>query len=223
MDSEGFVSLDLVAGFSLIRKLTHNMEMLRDACTASPHIGLALADDGYRVRKASGYESFLLRPEDRDPSVKNRPSTQNTGPPSDSGHSNTSSRPQMSAAAPPFQPSLEREHSPNNVTTVTESLPPVQYSQPIVNGSYLPSPSKVESNEIQRSHSHLSADAAEFSPLVNGSTPQQPTEIQSDSQLDPVDFPDERIGEVNIIYKKSFLDNTMSPEAPPAVNGEVLR
>ncbi|KAF8474778.1 hypothetical protein BDZ91DRAFT_789049 [Kalaharituber pfeilii] len=214
MDSDGFVSLNLVAGFGIIRKITHNIEMLKDACQASPHIEVISTFEGYRVRKATGYESFVLRPEDRDPSV--RPGASG----SESGQSTGSSRPQMSGAAPAFQPALHQQ-SLNSVKSLVEALPMVPvYATSNVNGVYVQPPAFTEANGIQRSHSQLSADAAEFSPSTNGFVPVIPA-----PQADSVDFPDEKIGEVNIIYRKSFLENTTSPENPsakPAVNAEVL-
>ena len=223
MDSEGWVSLNLIAGFTMIQKHTRNLEILRDACQSSPEIEVMLAPDGYRVRKAANFKPFVLRPEERDPAVQRREFGQEIGLKkeftSDSSVSNDSGRSQMSAAAAPFQPSLNQRQPLNSVTTPNEMVS----AQPVVNG--VPSPASVqfEPNGIERTYSQLSANAAEFS-MPDGFTPTTPVsglEHRLDSHLMATEFPDDKIDDITIIYKKSLEETAV--EGLQALNGEITR
>ena len=217
MDSEGWVSLSLIAGFTMIQKHTRNLEILRDACQASPEIEIMLAQDGYRVRKAVNFKPFVLRSEERDPAVQRREFGQEIGlkkeSTSDSSLSNDSGRSQMSAAAAPFQPSINQRQPPNELFS----------AQPIVNGVPPPTPVQFEPNGIERTYSQLSANAAEFS-MPDGFTPTTPVvglEHRLDSHFVVSEFPDDRIDDITIIYKKSLEEKAV--DGLQALNGEILR
>lgn len=216
MDSNGWINLSVFAKFSLIRKQTHNMHILRDACAKSSDIEVQLAADGYRVRKKQNFKPFVLPKEDRAPEVQQREdmetaaakeeSAPESAQPSESGRS------QMSAAARPFQPALHQKSSLNSLQSAAQPTPPVFNAPP-------PTFVDSETNGIQRRHSQLSADAAEFT-MPSGFTPASPVP-QAEPQA--ADFPDEQIGHIIIVYKKSLLNNTTSPGGSPAVNGEISR
>jgi len=216
MDSDGWINLGVFAKFSLIRKQTHNIDLLRDACAKSSDIEVQLAADGYRVRKKHNFQPFVLPKEDRAPEVQQREDTEVAAkeePAPESTQHSESGRSQMSAAARPFQPTLHQKPSLNSLQSAAQSAPPV------LNGIPAPTVVDSETNGIQRRHSQLSADAAEFT-MPSGFTPASPVP-QTVPQA--TDFPDEQIGHIIIVYKKSLLNNTASPGGSPAVNGEIPR
>ena len=223
MDSEGWVSLNLIAGFTMIQKHTRNLEILRDACQSSPEIEVMLASDGYRVRKAVNFKPFVLRPEERDPVVQRREFGQEFGlkkeSTSDSSLSNDSGRSQMSAAAAPFQPSLSQRQSLNSVTTPSELFG----AQSVVNGVSPQTPINFEPNGIERTYSQLSANAAEFS-MPDGFTSMAHVSglgHRPDSHPMATEFPDDKIDGITIIYKKSLEEKAI--EGLQTLNGEISR
>ena len=217
MDSNGWINLSVFAKFGLIRKQTHNMHLLRDACAKSSDIEVQLAADGYRVRKKHNFQPFVLPMEDRAPEAQQREDIEaaaaKEGSAPQSAQHSESGRSQMSAAARPFQPTLHQKPSLDNLQPAAQSAPLV------LNGTPAPTVADSGTNGIQRRHSQLSADAAEFT-MPSGFTPASPVP-QTVPQA--TDFPDEQIGHIIIVYKKSLLNNTTSPGGSPAVNGEISR
>ncbi|KAF8422037.1 hypothetical protein EV426DRAFT_575423 [Tirmania nivea] len=211
MDSNGWINLSVFSKFSLIRKQTHNMHLLRDACAKSSEIEVQLAADGCRVRKKHNFQLFVLPKEDRAPEVQQREDMEAAAakeePAPESAQHSESGRSQMSAAAQPFEPALHQKPSLNSL----------QSAPPVLNGAPVPTVADSETNGIQRRHSQLSADAAEFT-MPSGFTPASPV---PQTELQTTDFPDEQIGHIIIVYKKSLLNNTISPGGSPAVNGEI--
>jgi len=193
------------------------MHLLRDACAKSSDIEVQLAADGYRVRKKHNFQLFVLPKEDRAPEVQQREDMDAAAareePAPESAQPSESGRSQMSAAARPFQPTLHQKPSLNSLQSVAQSAPPVFNGAPAL--TFVDS----ETNGTQRRHSQLSADAAEFT-MPSGFTPASPVP-QAEPQT--ADFPDEQIGHIIIVYKKSLLSNATSPGGSPAVNGEISR
>lgn len=94
MDSQGFVFLDIVANFNRVRQLTPDRNIIKVACMNSSVIEIRVGDDGKeRLRKAEGWEQFLLPMEQREESA------QNNGP----EHSQRPERPQLQIPEPPSQ------------------------------------------------------------------------------------------------------------------------
>jgi la-related protein 1 len=72
MDSQGFVLLDVIAGFNRIKTLTTERDVLRTACTTSENIEICKGEDGKeRLRKREGWEQFLLPIDQREPNAQN--------------------------------------------------------------------------------------------------------------------------------------------------------
>ena len=72
MDSQGFVFLNVLANFNRIKQLTPDAQLVRMVCTYAPSIELRTGMDGLdRVRKSEDWERWVLKPEQRDPSVQN--------------------------------------------------------------------------------------------------------------------------------------------------------
>ncbi|PHH68637.1 hypothetical protein CDD80_7376 [Ophiocordyceps camponoti-rufipedis] len=67
MDSQGLVHLHFVAAFKRIRDLTPDMAMIRAVCESSNELDFVVGeDDVERIRRKSGWHSFVLPMEDRD-------------------------------------------------------------------------------------------------------------------------------------------------------------
>jgi len=71
MDSQGFVFLDLLAQFNRIKQLTNDMELIRFACHHSQTIEYVNVDGVDRVRAREGWQQWVRRMEERDPSAQN--------------------------------------------------------------------------------------------------------------------------------------------------------
>ncbi len=72
MDSQGFAFLNLVMGFNRIRQLTSDVELIRYVCRMSQVIEIQTGMDGIdRVRKAEGWQQWVLNLDERDPTVRN--------------------------------------------------------------------------------------------------------------------------------------------------------
>ena len=78
MDSQGFVFLHFVAGFKRIQSLTNgDLNLLKIACEQSQVVELVAGDDGMdRIRRADGWDKWVMPMEDRDESAKNAGPTQ---------------------------------------------------------------------------------------------------------------------------------------------------
>ncbi|KAI9884374.1 MAG: hypothetical protein M1823_003828 [Watsoniomyces obsoletus] len=82
MDADGFVFLTVIANFNRIRRLTLDMDLIRYACMISPSIELYNGTDGIRrIRRRHGWETWVLAPADRDPSVRDARAIIVPGPP----------------------------------------------------------------------------------------------------------------------------------------------
>ncbi|MCJ1388608.1 hypothetical protein MMC18_001455 [Xylographa bjoerkii] len=72
MDSQGFVFLTVLVKFNRIRQLTSDVELIRYVCRNSEVIEIQTGLDGMdRVRKADGWQQWVLSLEDREDNVKN--------------------------------------------------------------------------------------------------------------------------------------------------------
>ena len=108
MDSQGFVFLTFIAGFKRIQALSQDFELLRFACQESSVIEIVRGDDGIdRLRRAEGWEKWVLAMEERDESVRN-------AGPTFFHRQMPGSRPQMGPIFMPGQPSMSPQaFSPN--------------------------------------------------------------------------------------------------------------
>jgi len=71
MDSQGFVFLDVVAGFNRIKQINAERALLKTACIHSENIEIRVGDDGKeRLRKRDGWEQFLLPMDQRTQSAQ---------------------------------------------------------------------------------------------------------------------------------------------------------
>ena len=71
MDSQGFVFLELLAQFNRIKQLTNDMDLVRWACQNSQTIEYVNVDGTDRVRAREGWQQWVRKMEERDPSAQN--------------------------------------------------------------------------------------------------------------------------------------------------------
>lgn len=72
MDSQGFVTLAIIADFNRIKALTQDLELLKFVCQQSHNIEYRLGADGQdRLRKREGWEKWVLEMSKRDPAAQN--------------------------------------------------------------------------------------------------------------------------------------------------------
>ena len=71
MDSQGFVSLKLVAQFTRMRNLTTDLELIKNVASTVPDFELHhLSPDDPLIRRREGWANFVLAMEERDPSAQ---------------------------------------------------------------------------------------------------------------------------------------------------------
>ncbi|KAI4164761.1 MAG: hypothetical protein LQ342_001736 [Letrouitia transgressa] len=112
MDSQGFVFLSILAKFNRIKQLTQDMDLIRYICLSSPQIEFWTGLDGFdRLRKREGWQQWVLRVEDRDPSAQNdgpsqvfQPQLQNTHYDASCGYEDRHSSPLRHPEPVPYQP-----------------------------------------------------------------------------------------------------------------------
>ena len=143
MDSQGFVFLDLLAQFNRIKQLTNDMELIRQACLHSQTVEYVHVDGIDRVRAREGWQQWVRKVEERDPSAQNEgPSLQSLSQyPQPFGHiSSTEERQTVSprsnvavstmdnaqyqslnGIAPTFDPGLNTNESPRRDSLATKT------------------------------------------------------------------------------------------------------
>jgi la-related protein 1 len=72
MDSQGFVSLEFIAGFNRIKHLSPDVDLIKYVCQQSKSIEYRTGEDGQdRLRRKDGWAQWVLDMADRDPSAQN--------------------------------------------------------------------------------------------------------------------------------------------------------
>ena len=197
MDSQGYVFLSVLAGFNRIKQLTTIYATVQQVCVNSPNIEYydPRVDGIDRVRKRDGWQQWVMKMEERDPSA------QNDGPP------------------PRHQyPSLnEANHAFEDTSAVSPRsgamANPVENFQFQSLDSVAPSYGQVGpialSNGADASsiHAPLSAAVSEFSPSVRA--PNSRSFSQPDSQTPGTSvFTDEQVDNLNIVVRKPVAATT---------------
>jgi la-related protein 1 len=124
MDSQGFVTLAIIADFNRIKALSHDLELLKFVCQQSHNIEYRLGADGQdRLRKREGWEKWVLDMGQRDPSAQNdgpgemqyplTPVPQGEQQPISSSHRQASLP--LQTSNPPAPPINGVSHVPQNV------------------------------------------------------------------------------------------------------------
>lgn len=72
MDSQGFVSLEFIAGFNRIKQLSTDVELIKLVCQQSNVVQYRTGEDGQdRLRRREGWEQWVLNMADRDAVAQN--------------------------------------------------------------------------------------------------------------------------------------------------------
>lgn len=197
MDSQGFVFLSVLAKFNRIKQLTTNYATIQQVCVNSPNIEYydPRIDGIDRVRKRDGWQQWVMKIEDRDPSAQNDgPLPRHQYPSMNDAHhilEDTSAiSPRSSAVV----------HSVENFQfqSLDSVAPPYGQAGPIgvSNGA-----------DASTIRAPLSAAVSDFSPSVRSSN------SRSFSQLDPQAsgtsvFTDEQVDNLNIVVRKPVTATT---------------
>ena len=197
MDSQGFVFLSVLAKFNRIKQLTTNYATVQQVCVNSPNIEYydPRVDGIDRVRKRDGWQQWVLKMEERDPSA------QNDGPPPRHQY------PSMTDAHHTFDDASANSPRSNAIANSGESF---QFQSL---DSVAPPYSQIGpadfSNEADASkiRAPLSAAVSEFSPSVRSHN------SRSFSQPDPQApgtsvFTDEQVDNLNIVVRKPVTATT---------------
>ncbi|CZR60805.1 uncharacterized protein PAC_10701 [Phialocephala subalpina] len=194
MDSQGFVFLSFIAGFKRIKALTTNFELLRYACQESDIIEVIQgAEDGKdRLRRAEGWEKWIMTMEDRDESVRN------AGP---SQHVRPHSVPRLHQMGPMM---MQGHHAMSPLTFSPNGAPPT--FTPYGNG--MPVAPTMNGNGAFHPETPLSAAVAEFSP--------SPFPINSTS--DPLEaettFYDDEVANLTLVFARPKSNDDPKPKLP---------
>lgn len=201
MDSQGFVFLELLAKFNRIKQLTNDMELIRLACYHSQTVEYVNVDGIDRVRARDGWQQWVRKMEERDPSA------QNDGPSLQS----LSSYPQAYNYG--TQPEERSMTSPKSNTMGKPDS--VQY-QPI-NGivpapAYNPVVPAAQGLNSPVTKTPLSAAVSEFSPSARSNSSRTYTATDNHSQGTKI-FTDAQVDNLHILVRKQLNRATSSP--PP--------
>jgi la-related protein 1 len=72
MDSQGFVSLEFIAGFNRIKHLSTDIELIKLVCQQSNVVQYRTGEDGQdRLRRRENWEQWVLKMADRDAVAQN--------------------------------------------------------------------------------------------------------------------------------------------------------
>lgn len=177
MDSQGFVSLEFIAGFNRIKHLSADLELIKLVCQQSNVVQYRTGEDGQdRLRRREGWEQWVLTMADRDAVA------QNEGP--KELHQPPVPRPSgFDQSNPPQWP----------MSAVEPSAPYGSNSFPQVNGYSHSQDSAPATESVANGTSENSIDAA----VTNG----QPIEASTVSS-EPDSFPDAQIAALMIIVRK---------------------
>ena len=202
MDSQGFVFLELLAQFNRIKQLTNDMELIRSACHHSQIIEYVNIDGIDRVRAREGWQQWVRKMEERDPSA------QSDGPSLQS----LPQYPQPVNYNRAFEDHQIVSPRPNAIENTMDSI---QY-QPL-NGMtppFGPNPNMAESNGIDASSSKtpISAAVSEFSPSARSTNSRNHTTTDHHAQGTSV-FTDAQVDNLRILVRKPL--HAAASMAPP--------
>lgn len=200
MDSDGFVKLSVIAKFNRMKTLTQDLNLLGQACMQSQDVQLATGIDDLYIRKAIGWETWVLNEAERDPAARCGMSDWHIDPRQRGQQNNMpASQPEMSGSAVPFMPDSSRGRAQSGIAPGAPVFVP-SGAHLVVSGIVGATP--------------LSANVPEFSPSTalsaNGSV--------EDHSVPKDEFPDHDIGRLVVVCKRnsgSESSNT-SPLASPS-------
>ena len=196
MDSQGFVFLSVLAKFNRIKQLTTNYATVQQVCVNSPNIEYydPRIDGIDRVRKRDGWEQWVLKMEERDPSA------QNDGPPPRHQY------PSMTDAHHTFDDPSANSPLSNAVANSGENVqfPSLQSVEPSISKDLVPISNTANGST---SRAPLSAAVSEFSPSVRSRNSRSFSPLDSQAPGTSV-FTDEQVDNLNIVVRKPVTATT---------------
>lgn len=199
MDSDGFVRLSVIAKFNRMKTLTQDLNLLGQACLQSQDVQLATGIDDLYIRKAVGWETWVLSETERDSAARCGMNDWNMDL-RQRGQQGIMPTPQleMSGSAIPFMPDSDRGRTLGGITPGAPDFVPLG-TQLVVSSS----------SGITTS---LSANVPEFSPstvpFINGS--------EDDHSVPKDEFPDHDIGRLVVVCKRNSAGGESSNTSPLA-------
>lgn len=200
MDSDGFVRLSVIAKFNRMKTLTQDLNLLGQACMQSQDVQLATGIDDLYIRKAVGWETWVLSETERDSAARCGMSDWNMDIRQRGQQSSMlAPQPEMSGSAIPFMPDSSRGRLQSGIAPGAPAFVPSS-AHLVVSGSVGTTP--------------LSANVPEFSPSAvpfgNGSV--------EDHSVPKDEFPDHDIGRLVVVCKRSNSaeSSNTSPLASPS-------
>ena len=197
MDSQGFVFLGVLAKFNRIKQLTTNYATIQQVCVNSPNIEYydPRVDGIDRVRKRDGWQQWVLKMEERDPSA------QNDGPPPRQHYTSINDAHHTFDDASAISPRSSAVGNPGEnfqFQPLDSVAPPYGQAGPIgvtngANASAIRAP--------------LSAAVSEFSPSVQSSNSRSFSQPDTQAQGSSV-FTDEQVDNLNIVVRKPVTATT---------------
>lgn len=211
MDSKGFVLLAVIANFNRVKQLTPDRDILKVACMNSEIIEIGVGEDGKeRLRRADGWQQFLLPLDQREEAAQNdgpeqlryldRPQLQ-------SGNTTAQFRgPASAGATSPQQQRVDRR-SYDAVYPMMNGFQP-QY------GTYGGIPEVVYADVMNGEEAR---GRAARSPTRE--TPASPNRPPIDAVVDDVNnepdaFPNEQVDILTVVVKASQQQNQQSNQPP---------
>lgn len=125
MDGEGFVNLPILAKFNRVRAITLDYALIRDVCVMSSKIELRAASGAYdKIRRAEGWEQWVLPEDQRDDSTRDVPEAVTEIPISrvEDAHGEETRDMSSSIGAPAFVPGQTNDVSAPATSTLTENF-----------------------------------------------------------------------------------------------------
>jgi len=156
MDSQGFVSLEFIAGFNRIKTLSTDLELIKLVCQQSSVIEYRTSEVGHdRLRRREGWAQWVLNMADREESARNEgPKELHHPPMPQPAGFDQSSPPQWSVMSPGMPYGNDGTHAQMNghqgapqdaAPTSVDQLPNGTVTEE-TNGTIIPSGQPIESS-----------------------------------------------------------------------------
>ncbi|USP74410.1 hypothetical protein yc1106_01684 [Curvularia clavata] len=205
MDSQGFVSLEFIAGFNRIKHLSPDLDLIKYVCQQSKSIEYRTGEDGQdRLRRKDGWAQWVLEMADRDPSA------QNDGP-------KELKRPEITQPAG-FDPSNMSQWQ-----TMSPGFPMPPYgadgTYPQMNGFH-PVPQDAGLAPAETVVNGASVEEANGAAIPNGHPEEASTTAVS---VEPDSFSDFQVGGLTIVVRKQDrLQEALPVSSPRAFSNEFI-
>lgn len=198
MDTQGWVLLDVVAGFKKLAKLTTDRDLLKAASLSSEIVEIKVGEDGQeRLRKASGWDQFVL------PMDQRFNAAMNEGPQHVEPISRMPSFPLYQAQPMPTQshpgsPFTNMSPMGGDLRSADVMYAPMSMMSP--QAMFVPESAAHTNGDMNGEMSH--GRHANSSHQTNGS-PEKSVASNTDAEVDPDTFPGQQIEQLTVCVRMS--------------------